>query len=349
MKKCCSNCFEDSIIKFLFEDLGEVNNCDYCGSRELKCIEVNHDEFKTIFSFFNEIYSVNPVRHSAKILDLLLIEWSIFSKESPKVLDLAQDIIKNTPGLDVDAYYTLQPKYEKFRQMFWDFSFEISYKRRFNLEMQDELKAIMEQLISNRSTLINRDAVFYRARIGGETDKYNNVIAPFKNIENLGMPPHKIASIGRANPRGIPYLYLADKYDTAVAEVRPWVGAKVSVGKFKINDPIRVVDLNSSIFHSFFDSIINFETRIGMNELGKWLSYELSKPIDPNESDLEYLPTQYLSEFIRNNAFAGIRYKSSMSTGNNMVLFNQYNIDFVESFLFNIEGIDYNMNPVSIL
>lgn len=37
------------------------------------------------------------------------------------------------------------------------------------------------------------------------------------------------ASEGRANPKGIPYLYTATYHDTAIVEVRPWVGALVSV------------------------------------------------------------------------------------------------------------------------
>lgn len=38
---------------------------------------------------------------------------------------------------------------------------------------------------------------------------------------------------GRANPKGIPYLYLATAKETALAEVRPWVGSKVSVPYLK--------------------------------------------------------------------------------------------------------------------
>jgi RES domain-containing protein len=32
---------------------------------------------------------------------------------------------------------------------------------------------------------------------------------------------------GRANPRGIPVLYLATHRETALAEVRPWIGAVI--------------------------------------------------------------------------------------------------------------------------
>ena len=50
------------------------------------------------------------------------------------------------------------------------------------------------------------------------------------------------ATEGRANPKGIPYLYLASNRETALAEVRPWVGSHVSVGQFKIIRELKVVN-----------------------------------------------------------------------------------------------------------
>ena len=38
---------------------------------------------------------------------------------------------------------------------------------------------------------------------------------------------------GRANPKGIPCLYVATSIATAVGECRPWVGALVSVSQVK--------------------------------------------------------------------------------------------------------------------
>jgi len=38
----------------------------------------------------------------------------------------------------------------------------------------------------------------------------------------------------RADPEGIPYLYLAAAKDTALGEVRPWLGSMISLGVFII-------------------------------------------------------------------------------------------------------------------
>ncbi|WP_352904976.1 RES family NAD+ phosphorylase [Mesorhizobium sp. M0700] len=49
-------------------------------------------------------------------------------------------------------------------------------------------------------------------------------------------------SEGRANPKGIPCLYMAVDRHTALAECRPWIGSLVSIGAFKINRDLQVVD-----------------------------------------------------------------------------------------------------------
>jgi hypothetical protein len=50
------------------------------------------------------------------------------------------------------------------------------------------------------------------------------------------------ASDGRANPRGIPSLYVATTKETAMSEVRPWVGSYVSVGQLRMLQDVEVVD-----------------------------------------------------------------------------------------------------------
>jgi hypothetical protein len=48
----------------------------------------------------------------------------------------------------------------------------------------------------------------------------------------------------------------------------------------------------------------------------------LSKPVLPHKKDLEYLPTQYLCELIKDTNFDGIAFKSSLGKGDNYVIFN---------------------------
>jgi len=52
------------------------------------------------------------------------------------------------------------------------------------------------------------------------------------------------------------------------------------------------------------------------------LSEELTLPVLPKSAHLEYLPSQYLCEFIKHCGFDGVIYRSAMSTGVNYALFN---------------------------
>ncbi len=53
----------------------------------------------------------------------------------------------------------------------------------------------------------------------------------------------------RANPKGIPCLYLSSVMRTAAAEVRPWIGTYVTLAKFRVKDDaaIAVVALHSML------------------------------------------------------------------------------------------------------
>ena len=62
------------------------------------------------------------------------------------------------------------------------------------------------------------------------------------------LPPKRMipledrASEGRANAKGIPVLYCATQRETAMAEVRPWIGSYISVGYFSVAREIRVIN-----------------------------------------------------------------------------------------------------------
>ena len=69
------------------------------------------------------------------------------------------------------------------------------------------------------------------------------------------------------------------------------------------------------------------------------LGKELSKPIIPREANLEYLSSQYLCELIKQIGFHGIIYKSSVSAGNNYVIFNDEKLEATEIFQYEITDI----------
>jgi hypothetical protein len=107
------------------------------------------------------------------------------------------------------------------------------------------LKTVLATSESRKVTL-KRDHIFWRAQLSnawreqehdGETYEF-----PCPHPAARMKPLRGQASEGRANAKGIPCLYLATRKETAMSEVRPWVGSYVSVGQFKLLRDIDIVD-----------------------------------------------------------------------------------------------------------
>jgi hypothetical protein len=52
------------------------------------------------------------------------------------------------------------------------------------------------------------------------------------------------------------------------------------------------------------------------------LGDELTRPIVPQAAAIDYTPSQYLCEFIKKCGYDGVLYRSSVSDGINLALFN---------------------------
>lgn len=140
-----------------------------------------------------------------------------------------------------------------------------------------------------------------------------------------GAPPKRVTSHGRANPPGIPYLYLGSSEETAVSEVRPHPGETICVADFTLQEGLRMIDLRDpkSLISPFFfgdeDQIGLMRTDIPFLER---LGEELTRPVLPQGAAIDYVPSQYLCEFIKKAGYDGVIYRSSVSTGMNLALFD---------------------------
>ena len=76
------------------------------------------------------------------------------------------------------------------------------------------------------------------------------------------------------------------------------------------------------------------------------LGNELSKPIIPRDANLEYLSSQYLCELLKQIGFHGIIYRSSVSEGNNYVIFNDEKLRPVRTFQYRITDIKTSSEEV---
>lgn len=251
-----------------------------------------------------------------------------------------------------------------------NFTVYLNDKNRFVLIQQ--WKKFIDRVLKtaeNRTMRIKKDTKLLRARMGTtwiEFDDGDTQPTPLPPVQ-MGAPPKQLVSDGRLNPFGISYLYLTTNTDTAVAELRPWMGSDVTVGLFNILKDLKVIDTTKDksklllhlrvvikdgkfkdIKHRAPDSYTAQE-----KESQVWgdISSAFSIPVSPNDVKTKYLPTQYLSEVLKVAGYDGVIYKSSLnSKGHNIVLFDPTSAECTACRMFDVKGVKYvyeeSGNPV---
>ena len=167
------------------------------------------------------------------------------------------------------------------------------------------------------NNIVKANVVLYRSRVNEK-----DISTPFSKLD-MGAPPHKLATAGRANPQGIPYLYLCDDTVTTLYEVRALYLDYISTGKFISNQDLHIVDFTKtdSPFNTIYSDV---KSGIISEFILKHISQDLSRPMRRGDTAFEYIPTQFICEYIRHQMKAdGIAFKSSLyEKGINYVIFN---------------------------
>lgn len=158
---------------------------------------------------------------------------------------------------------------------------------------------------------------------------------------NCDAPPKENATAGRANSSGISFLYAANDIKTAIMEMRPQIDQKFSVCKIEICRDIRIFDF------TYVSNDLKEDEYTKSGDLYS-VSKEFSRPNYGIADD--YVPTQYICEYLRQKGFDGIRYKSAVSPdGINIIIFNTDNDDkpykIVESRVYTVNNIDIEYKP----
>lgn len=136
------------------------------------------------------------------------------------------------------------------------------------------------------------------------------------------------------NSSGILAFYGAFDIDTCIAELRPAVGETVISAKFKLSSPILVLDTTKFTGRPK-DINIFAKTHIKRMRLWKFMSTfmnEIARPCLPNDENLDYVPTQVVSEYLRHlhkfkrgddeRTVDAIIYRSAQNgTGKNIAIF----------------------------
>lgn len=161
-------------------------------------------------------------------------------------------------------------------------------------------------------------------------------------------PNPALVKAGRLNPPGTAYLYLADSEETAIAEVRPWKGAKVSIGLFEILRKCKVINCTKPGAPQIHFNI-GKDLKPVFPPKAKWngivwdeISSAFAVPVDPFDSGFGYTPTQVLAEVLRDEGYDGIAYRSAMHPkGMNLALFDPSAAHLHECYLHDVDAVSY--------
>lgn len=316
MMLCCPECFGDAGLRdqIIPQRSSQTGTCPTCGSENQPLLPP-----RELADYFELLLTIYPqVDDGKSLVEWLSADWSLF--HNPNVSNAQAQILLGEifdDGEIVRGQFGLSEScrtdsLERWRAL----TDELKYANRYFPDSAIDT----ERLEVHLSNLILRNGekpdIWYRSRI----EKDGQAIP----IDKMGAPPAKLASSGRANPIGIPYLYLGSTVETAICEVRAQPGEIVCVAGFVLDDDLKIVDLRAprTLVSPFLEedegSIALLRGDIDFLEI---LGKELATPIVPDGAAINYIPSQFLCEFIKKCGFDGVAYGSSMSSGMNVALF----------------------------
>ncbi len=338
MTRCCGFCFDDSAL--IRNDLGISDSrgpCPRCKSTDTNLYSPAdlRDSFLSIVS----VYNLDPDGDS--LFDLLRSDWNMFltlseAESRALVIDTYGD-----PNIDGQRFKRdSEDKSASRSRAFEDLSNELKCNNRFFPSKGLDVDDFKDLASWFEGELDEIGRTWYRARI---EDKVEFAVT------QLGAPPPDLAGSGRANPVGISYLYLASSPEIAISEVRAMPAHQVAVGKFVVDNGLKVLDLRDPRkFVSAFalgdtDAIRAVQEVLPLMQS---LAYALSRPIIPHAGPIEYIPTQYVCELIKRCAYDGVLYSSSKGEGVNLALFDPAKATGVSVERFEIKSIQLTSEQI---
>lgn len=280
-------------------------------------------DLRDLADFFGEFLGLFiKDENGFRLAELLQRDWRIFSSIEIAERILSAVIELEGLNLTVNDKVSYIPEIQSCFARWERLKSEVKSEKRYFTDLRNF--DWETYLVCN--AVIKSGQVLYRARISMNDHCHFDV-------KDMGCPPIEKATAGRANPLGIPYLYLCHDAETTLYEVRAVYLDKVSVGKFVINSNLDIVDFSSDInlFYAYTESGSALKDIIQRKIIFNQISADLSKPLRRFDSELEYVPTQMICEYCKLNGADGIRFNSSLHKGGkNIVLFNYGNAVCVE-------------------
>jgi len=366
VKMICYSCVQEIFLQSEIKEKGKETECSYCKSLS-NCYSISYlsKRIEGVIIFFYEQTNTFPDNLDLRLdINEILFPWE---REGEPITTLIQNIARVSQETAADIQWFLEQKYvidellidgieppfyrtshykkttpntRGFLHVKWHF-FQYGVKhqsRHFNPSHLSFLRKIFGDLdnlsATNGKSIIvaaGPDGVLtnlYRARVFQDDEKLK--IALSHPDVHLAAPPSSISRSGRMNAHGISVFYGATSPEVALAEVRPPVGSRVAVARFKITRKLRLLDLNA------LDAVVGSESIFDENYKAKaekanflfWFGKFITRPIMPDDESFDYLPTQAIADFLatsRKIDIDGIIFRSAQRPGNsnNVVLFHK--------------------------
>lgn len=361
--KCCVECFKDKEIKAKILRLKKIGICDFCVSEsgnvhvyETETDSILIDDFDGLLNKYKPesvLPDTYPTERLKLLKDELYFNWNIFNLDVEKIDLLIKNIChiryKEEPELfeqKIGIIELCSKNYMEENSLLgiynWeDFVKSIKAENRFHT---NHFKTeVLEIICSYVRKTYKKGTLFYRARISDQDGFLES---------KMGAPPKELATAGRANPEGISYLYLGSDKTTTLNEIKAGLYDYVTIASFKLKEDISVVDLTGIDDISAFSELDFTQHAINRPHLKK-INNEIAKPLRRQDSHLDYLPTQYICDYIKTIRYngkieySGIEYKSSMNkNGYNLAIFDSSLFEFEDKTVYDIKELKYVVEPI---
>ena len=325
-------------MKFNQKDFSNKSIKDYLTNKE--SFDDNQSGLQEFLYSLITIYEYNDKGES--LYACIQKDWKLFQTDASckKVLDEiihSDETTFDRNGIkDSETLVEYKKDITDCVQVWEELKDDIKNHHRFTTDLKKLDDAGWKKFLDNRY-LIDPNDSFYRARIHYKKSE-------IFGLNDMGAREKGDCPPGRANPEGIPFLYLSEEPKTTFFETRVNLHDIVSVGEFKLtnNEPLYVEDLTDidlDRIDLFDEDIVTLAKR---KLLIRTLSMEMSHPMRRFDSLIEYVPTQFICEYVQlTQTVSGIRFSSSVyPQGTNVVIFNPNLMQCIAVKDYNIGDLD---------
>ena len=352
MISCCALCFRHPFLRKHIRRHGSIGDCDYCEISHVKVIrpQLLRELFCPLVSLFEPVerdvhydsHGVRDVLDFESLGYLLDEKWNIFPLNlDSEIRDRLMDDIWIRRGREPDGIYDDPPSgpWASLDDRIWDQTPEQTWRwfseavkaggwEDINSDESGELvhpDQWVDYSIQHRRAvrIITKKTVLYRGRPDHPPSvSPGSPPLPWPHTE-MHAPPANLARRGRVNRAGERVFYAAYEVDTALREAGREAGALVSVRQVAAVRRLRLADLTKFHGVSMPFGVENLAAIERHSRMLQQLNLELSRRVEEDDADIDYLPTQVLGDAIRDAGYDGICFRSSRNMGGiNIVVFD---------------------------